>query len=74
MNVFFRSWTEHGKPALLRIDARLRSLPPSTDERTIFPSAAHVHELKNLIADPEHAPTVAAMKQKLARFPGKPPR
>ena len=32
------------------------------------------HELKNLVADSAHAATVKEMKQKLARFPGKPPR
>ena len=32
------------------------------------------HELKNLVADPAHAPTVKELKQKLARFPGKPPQ
>ena len=32
------------------------------------------HELKNLVDDSAHAATVKEMKQKLARFPGKPPR
>ena len=40
----------------------------------LFDRSNDPHELKNLVADPMHGATVAAMKQKLARFPGKPPR
>jgi iduronate 2-sulfatase len=40
----------------------------------LFDRTSDPHELKNLIAEPAHGATVAAMKQKLARFPGKPPR
>jgi uncharacterized sulfatase len=39
----------------------------------LFDLSRDPNELKNLIGDPEHASVVKELKQKLARFPGKPP-
>jgi uncharacterized sulfatase len=40
----------------------------------LFDRSNDPDELKNLVADSAHAATVKVLKQKLERFPGKPPR
>jgi iduronate 2-sulfatase len=40
----------------------------------LFDRSNDPHELKNLVADPARASTIKALKELLARFPGKPPQ